>query len=256
MINIKNKVSINKMQEAGRLLGNMFDNVLAPSIRPGINTLAIDSLIENYLNDNGLVSKTKGYKGYQHVCCVSVNDEVVHGIPNANKIIKIGDLVKVDVCASWKGYCADMARSFLVGEEQPSSKKVQLIEVAQKALDKGIAQARVGNRLSDISAAIQHEVEQHGFGVIRDFAGHGIGKQMHEEPEILNYGKPGQGMVLQAGMTFAIEPMITMGNYQVYITRDGWTVKTADKSLAAHVEDTIVITENGPKILTRTELGK
>ncbi|MGB8367366.1 MAG: type I methionyl aminopeptidase [Candidatus Babeliales bacterium] len=253
MISIKNKVSINKMLHAGYLLASMFDKVLANSIHQGMSTLAIDSLIEDYLNKNGLISKTKGYKGYQHVCCVSINDEVVHGVPSADKIIKNGDLVKIDVCASWKGYCADMARSFLIGDKI-SPKKTKLIKAAQKALDKGIAQAQVGNRLSDISAAIQHEVESHGFGVIRDFAGHGIGKQMHEEPEILNYGNPGQGMVLQAGMTFAIEPMITMGDYKIYITDDGWTVKTVDKSLAAHVEDTIVITENGPKILTRNEL--
>ncbi len=252
MISIKNKISINKMFQAGRLLAEMF-KMLEPLIRPGISTLKIDSLIENYLNKNGLVSKTKGYKGYKHVCCVSINDEVVHGVPEAHKIIETGDLVKIDVCASWSGYCADMARSFLVGSEQVSKKK-QLILVAQKALDKGIEQAQVGNRLSDISAAIQKEVEQHGLAVVRDFAGHGIGKQMHEEPEILNYGKPGQGIVLQAGMAFAIEPMVTMGDYKVYITEDGWTAKTVDKSLAAHVEDTIVITDKGPKILTRSEL--
>lgn len=254
MISIKNKVSINRMFQAGRLLTEMF-KILEPLIRPGISTLEIDSLIENYLNRKNLVSKTKGYGNYKHVCCVSINDEVVHGIPKAHKMIQAGDLVKVDVCASWKGYCADMARSFLVEGEQNSEKK-QLILVAQKALDKGIEQARVGNRLSDISAAIQQEVERHGFAVVRDFAGHGIGKQMHEEPEVLNYGKPGKGIVLQAGMTLAIEPMVTMGDYKVYITEDGWTAKTVDKSLAVHIEDTIVITDNGPRILTRSELEK
>ena len=254
MISIKNKVSINKMLQVGHLLAEMF-KTLESLIRPGMNALAIDSLIEDYLNKNGLVSKMKGYRGYKHVCCVSINDEVVHGVPRADKIIEAGDLVKVDVCASWRGYCADMARSFLIGNGQ-MSKKSKLILVAKKALDKGIEQAQVGNRLSDISAAVQKEVEQHGFAVVRDFAGHGIGKQMHEEPEILNYGKPGQGIVLQAGMTFAIEPMITMGDYKIYITEDGWTAKTVDKSLAAHVEDTIVITENGPKVLTRNKLGK
>jgi len=254
MISIKNKTSISKMFQAGRLLAEMF-KMLEPLIRPGVSTLKIDSLIENYLNKKGLVSKTKGFRDYKHVCCVSINDEVVHGIPKTYKIIQTGDLVKVDVCASWNGYCADMARSFLVGDEQDSEKK-RLILVAQKALDKGIEQAQVGNRLSDISAAIQQEIERHGFAVVRDFAGHGIGKRMHEEPEVLNYGKPGKGIVLQAGMAFAIEPMVTMGDYKVYITEDGWTAKTIDKSLAVHVEDTIVITDSGPKILTRSELEK
>jgi len=254
MVNIKNKISISKMFQAGRLLAKMF-KILEPLIRPGISTLKIDSLIEHYLSKNGLISKTKGYGSYKHVCCISINDEVVHGVPKAHKVIKTGDLVKVDVCASWRGYCADMARSFLIEDEQ-NSKKKQLIFVAKKALDKGIEQAQVGNRLSDISAAIQQEVERHGLAVIRDFAGHGIGKQMHEDPEILNYGQPGQGIVLQAGMAFAIEPMVTMGDYKIYITEDGWTAKTVDKSLAAHIEDTIVITDNGPKILTRSELEK
>ena len=174
----------------------------------------------------------------------------MHGVPSANKKLEKGDLVKVDVCASWKGYCADMARSFYVGNQMPDSVQ-HFVDTAQRALDKGIDQARPGKRLSDISAAIQEEVEKEGFGVVRDFAGHGIGKQMHEDPEILNYGKAGQGPTLRPGMAFAIEPMITMGDYSVYITKDKWTVKTTDKSLATHVEDTIVVTENSPKILTR-----
>ena len=173
----------------------------------------------------------------------------MHGVPTKNKLLAPGDVVKVDICASWKGYCGDMARTFFVVHSTPAARK--LVEVAQSALDKGIAQALVGNRLGDISAAIQAEVEKHGFGVVRDFAGHGIGKQLHEDPELLNYGSPGQGPVLRAGMTLAIEPMITQGGYDVYITQDGWTVKTEDRSLAAHVEDTIAITDQGPKILTR-----
>ena len=164
--------------------------------------------------------------------------------------MQLGDLVKVDVCASWNGYCADMARSFFVGEPLTEEAK-KLVEVARQALDKGIEKACVGNRLSDISSAIQHEVEKYGFGVVRDFAGHGIGKKMHEEPEVLNYGRPGCGPILKEGMTLAIEPMITAGKYAVYVAPDGWTVKTVDGSLAAHVEDTIAITNTGPIILTR-----
>lgn len=254
MINIKNKVSLSKMEEAGRILSHIFDTLDAV-IRPGMTTLDIDTYIADQLKQYGLVSKSLGYMGYEHVSCVSVNDVVVHGVPSSRDVLKNGDLVKVDVCASYKGYCADMARSFFVGADVDDKAK-KLVEVAERALKKGIAQAIPGNRLSDISAAIQQEVEAHGFGVVRDFAGHGIGKQMHEDPEILNYGKPGNGPVLRPGMTFALEPMITMGKYDVYITEDGWTVKTEDGSLAAHVEDTIVITEGEPKVLTRTDKNR
>ena len=248
MITIKNKSSLRKMEEAGRLLAQIF-NDLYYLIRPEVSTLELDRWIDEQLIKNNLVSKTKGYMGYRHVSCISVNDEVVHGVPQGNKILKDGDMVKIDVCASWKGYCADMARAFFVG---PASQEAQkLVEAAQAALNKGIEKAVAGNYLSDISSAIQREVERHGFGVVRDFAGHGIGKHMHEDPEILNYGAEGKGPLLQSGMTFALEPMITQGKFDVYITEDGWTVKTVDKSLAAHVEDTIVITDNEPKILTR-----
>lgn len=251
MIIIKNKASIQKMEEAGRLLSQIFDEI-SPLIRPGISTLEIDTWIVEQLKARGLVSMTKGYKTYKHSSCISVNDEVVHGVPKASKLLAEGDLVKVDICASWQGYCADMARSFFVGTAD--AKAQALVQTAKIALDKGIAQARPGKRLSDISAAIQAEVEKQGFSVIRDFAGHGIGKNMHEEPEILNYGKAGSGPILRPGMTFAIEPMITMGRYDVYIEKDGWTVKTEDKSLAAHVEDTVLITQDEPKILTRVAL--
>lgn len=249
MITIKNKASIEKMRTAGQIISGIMQDVSA-LIRPGISTSEIDNFIAQALKKNDLVSCTKGYHGYRHVCCVSVNDEVVHGVPSDAKVLALGDLVKVDLCASYKGYCADMARCFFVGN--PTKEQEKLVRVAQQALDKGIEKARAGNHLTDISAAIQAEVEAHGYGVVRDFAGHGIGKQMHEDPEILNYGKPGRGPVLQVGMSFAIEPMITIGNYDVYVSKDGWTVKTVDKSLAAHVEDTIVITEHGPQILTRS----
>lgn len=248
MITLKNKASIIKMQHAGQELADMCD-MLKSIIQPGITSLDIDAWIESEFKKRDLVAKTKGYMGYKHSCCVSVNDEVVHGVPSAKTVIRDGDLVKVDMCASYKGYCADMARCFLVGSVDRTTQK--LVQVAQSSLDKGIAQARAGNRLSDISAAIQQEVERAGFGVVRDFAGHGIGKSMHEDPEILNYGEAGQGPILRAGMTFALEPMITVGNYDVYVCKDGWTVKTVDKSMAAHVEDTVLITEGDPVILTR-----
>lgn len=247
MIHIKNKLSIQKMAQAGSLLSDILDAV-THLIKPGVSTAEIDAWIELQLKQKSLQSQVKGYMGYRHVSCISVNDVVVHGVPRADCILQGADLVKIDVCASWDGYCADMARSFFVG--QPSEQAQRLVEVAQNALKKGIEQARVGNRLSDISSAIQQEVEKHGFGVVRDFAGHGIGKNMHEEPEIVNYGKPGKGPLLREGMTFAIEPMVTAGKYHVYVAADGWTVKTVDRSLAAHVEDTIAITNAGPIILT------
>ena len=249
MITIKNKMSIAKMEKAGLALQEVFSQ-LTDFIKPGLSTLSIDSYIAQLLKEYNLVSKMKGYRGYNHVSCISVNDEVVHGVPKADKYLKNGDLVKIDVCVALNGYCADMARAYFVGDV--TDKAAKLVEVADTALQKGIEKARAGNRLTDISAAIQEEVEKNGFGVVRDFAGHGIGKQMHEDPEILNYGKPGNGPILRPGMAFAIEPMITHGRYDVYVTADGWTVKTVDKSLAAHVEDTIVITENEPKILTRS----
>lgn len=249
MITIKNKISVSKMEKTGLLLQEIFDE-LSDYIKEGVSTLAIDTKIAQLQKQKKLVSKTLGYRGYKHVSCISVNDEVVHGVPCESRILKDGDLVKVDICASHEGYCADMARAYFIGK--PSAQALKLVEVAENALKKGISQARAGNRLGDISAAIQEEVEKHGYGVVRDFAGHGIGKQMHEDPEILNYGKPGQGVLLQPGMTFAIEPMITEGSYKVYVAKDGWTVKTSDMSLAAHVEDTIAITHGEPKVLTRS----
>lgn len=253
MITIKDAFSIQKMETAGKFISEILHNI-SPLVCEGTATAQLDIWIANELKKNGLVSQSLGYHGYRHVSCISINDEVVHGIPSDNKIIKNGDLVKIDVCASWQGYCADMARCYYVGT--PNAEVMNLVSVAQQALDKGIEKAVSGNRLSDISAAIQQEVERHGFGIVRDFAGHGIGKKMHEDPEIVNYGKPGRGPVLKPGMAFAIEPMITMGNYKVYVETDGWTVRTMDKSLAAHVEDTIIIMENGPRIITRFQGNK
>lgn len=246
---VKNKQALDTMRTAGKLLAEIFDKVDS-IVQEGKSTAAIDAWIEVELLQRNMVSQSKGYKGYRHVSCISVNDVVVHGVPSDQVILQQGDLVKVDVCAAWQGYCADMARSFIVGNIRDEHKE-HLIVVAQQALDKGIAMAVTGNRLFDISAAIQQHVEKHHYGVVRDFAGHGIGKRMHEEPDVPNFGTAGTGMRLKAGMTFAIEPMITQGSYEVIIDRDGWTVRTKDRKLAAHVEDTIVVGDNGPEILTR-----
>lgn len=248
MITIKNKSSIQKMEEAGKRLSILFEE-LKPFVQAGITTMFVNDWIEQQLKKSGLVSRMKGYMGYKYVSCISINNQVVHGVPSEKRVLQEGDFFTVDVCASFKGYCADMARIFYVGS---MPKNIQTFaQVAERSLYAGVAQAVVGNRLTDISAAIQKEVEAAGFGVVRDFAGHGIGKLMHEDPEVLNYGAPGQGPVLRAGMALAIEPMITMGSYEVHIEEDGWTVCTNDDSLAAHVEDTIIITQDGPKVITK-----
>jgi methionyl aminopeptidase len=252
MIIIKTEQELQKIREAGRRLAPIVENV-KQILAPGISTLDIDAWIERELEKVDLVSQSKGYRGYQHASCISLNTEIVHGVPSAKKKLHEGDLVTIDVCAAWQGYCADMARTFVVGNTEKNSvqQAYKLIEVATHALDRGIEKALVGGRLTDISSAIQREVEKAGFSVIRDFCGHGIGKKMHEEPEILNYGAPGRGPVLQAGMVFAIEPMIAAGDYAVKLLMDGWTAVTADGSLAAHVEDTVIITMQGPEIVTR-----
>lgn len=248
MITFKNKYALQAMETAGALLAQLFSELEA-YMQPHTTTLAIDGVIDQYLDKHRLISQSRGYGTYRHVSCVSVNDEVVHGVPSARCILREGDLVKVDVCAAYKGYCADMARCFFVGNA--SDKARALVDVAYRALNKGIEQVSEGQRLTNISHAIQTEVERHGYGVVRDFAGHGIGRRMHEDPEILNYGPPGRGPLMRVGMAFAIEPMITQGDYQVYVADDGWTAKTVDGSLAAHVEDTVVITEHGPRVITR-----
>jgi len=248
VIPILNDASLIKMKVAGELLAEVFV-VIAQHVIAGISTLELDSLIERELELRKLVPGCKGYMGYKHVSCISLNDEVVHGIPSSTRVVKAGDVVKVDVSAAYQGFFADMARPFLVS---PVSQQVQqFVHAAYVALDKGIDKAQAGNRLSDISYAIQQEVESHGYGIVRDFAGHGIGRAMHEDPEILNYGVPGKGPVLKRGMGLALEPMITMKGYRVFVAHDGWTVRTVDGGLAAHVEDTVIITDNGPMIITR-----
>lgn len=248
MIIIKDERALQKIREAGQRIACILRDV-KDVLAAGVSTLQVDDWIVDQLKKYELVSQTLGYHGYGHVSCVSVNDVVVHGIPDKRRILKSGDLVSVDICAAWQGYCADAARSFIIGDGSAEARA--LIDAAQKSLDLGIAKSVVGGRLSDISSAIQQEVEKSNFSVIRDFCGHGIGAKMHEEPKILNYGIPGRGAILKAGMVFAIEPMITAGGYHVKIEPDGWTVKTVDGSLAAHVEDTVIITALGPEVVTR-----
>ena len=222
--------------------------VLIRELKPGMTTLDLDVLTETYIRDHGGTPAFKGYRNYPKSLCASLNDEVVHGIPS-KRVLKDGDIIGLDVGAIVEGFYGDGAVTVSVGEVQPSIR--QLIEVTQEALSKGLEQAVVGKRLSDISSAIQTHVERHGFSVVRDFVGHGIGRQLHEEPQVPNYGKPGQGPRLKPGMALAIEPMVNMGGAGVKVLDDGWTAVTSDGSLSAHFEHTIAIEPAGPpRVLT------
>jgi methionyl aminopeptidase len=238
------------MITAGHKLAEVFTR-LDTVLRPGVSTLDLDSWIDLAVMQAGLVAECKKVRGYHHVSCISRNDEVVHGIPRAGSILCEGDIIKIDVVASYKGFCADMARTYSVACPMKAD-VYSCLQASQRALDAGISVCLAGNRVGDISAAIQREIERSGpYGIVRDFAGHGIGKRMHEDPEILNYGNPGTGPLLREGMGLAIEPMVTLGSHDVCVDSDGWTVRTKDGSLAVHVEDTVIIGPHGPEITTR-----
>ena len=251
MIVVKNRQAISKMKEAGKRLSEAIAETIN-FIQPGHSTSQIDSFIEKKLVSLKMDPRCKSYMGYRHVSCISVNDVVVHGVPS-QLVLQENDLVKVDVCASYQGYCADMARPKYLGL-LPNERIIKMLANAEAALKSGISMATKGKRIGDISSAIQQTVEMEGYGILRDFAGHGIGKKMHEAPEILNYGKANTGAYIQPGMTFAIEPMITMGKEEVYIDSDGWTVRTKDGSLSAHIEDTVLVTESEPEVLTNSSI--
>lgn len=250
MIVVKNKIALDKMRVAGRLLAQILGEVSSQVVL-GANTLEIDTFIEKKMRKAGLVPVCKGYGGYEYATCISLNDTVIHGVPSQKTVLKSGDFVKIDVAGSYKGYCADMTRCFFVGEVSNMVKR--LSRVAQRALDAAIDEIAPGKRVSDISARVQREVESQGFGIVRTFAGHGIGKKLHEEPQVPNYSEPGQGPILREGMTLAIEPMITEKSYEVRVMEDGWSVKTVDGGLAAHVEDTVAVVKGGAEVLTRLD---
>ena len=250
MIIVKSQREIELMKEAGRLVAKVFETI-EPLIKPGISTYEINEIAEKVIYDGGGTCPCKGYYDYPAGTCVSVNETLIHGIPSKKIILREGDLVSLDVVANLKGYCADATRTYLVGTCRDSVK--QILDVCQKAFYEGIKQAKPGNRVGDISAAIQHYVESHGYSVARDFTGHGIGKGMHEDPSVPNYGIAGTGPILQKGMTIAVEPMILEGKKETRILGDGWTVKSKDGKLTCHYENTIVITEDGNEIITLTE---
>lgn len=254
-VTIKSADEIEKMREAGRILALVHQN-LAKEIKPGMSTLDIDRLGEEMIRSYHCIPSFKNYCGYPASVCVSVNDEVVHGIPTEDRIIKEGDIVSLDTGVIYNGYQSDAARTIAVGEV--SKEAVLLIERTRQSFFEGMKMAYAGNHLHDISAAIGDYASSLGYGVVEDLCGHGIGKNMHEEPEIPNFRQPRwkRGIKLKAGMTLAVEPMINIGTPDVLWTEDEWTVVTADHSLSAHYENTILITEGKPEILSLTEEEK
>ncbi|MCA9452440.1 MAG: type I methionyl aminopeptidase [Nitrospiraceae bacterium] len=247
MIIIKTAEEIELIARAGKIV-TQCHQLLVQEVKPGITTLELDKLTEECILDMGGIPAFKGYRNYPSSLCASINEQVVHGIPSKREL-KDGDIIGLDVGAIVDGFYGDGAVTVAVGEVPENTQS--LIAVTREALRKGIEQAVVGNRLSDISFAIQTHVERHGYSVVRDFVGHGIGRQLHEEPQVPNYGRPGQGPRLKTGMALAIEPMVNLGGSAVRVLKDGWTAVTCDSSLSAHFEHTITIEANGPpRILT------
>ncbi|MDK2853030.1 MAG: methionyl aminopeptidase [Proteiniphilum sp.] len=246
---LKTDEEIEFMRDANRLVG-MTLGELSRHIRPGVTTLQLDRIAETFIRDHGAYPTFLGYGGFPNAICTSVNENVVHGIPN-NKPLEEGDVISIDCGTNLRGFCGDSAYTFCVGEVKVEVK--QLLRVTREALYKGIEQAREDNRIGDIAAAIQSYCESHGYGVVRELVGHGIGKQMHEAPEVPNYGRRGTGPLLQNGMCIAIEPMINMGGRKVVFENDGWTVRTKDRKPSAHFEHTIAIRNGKADILSTFE---
>ena len=247
MIIIKNSEQIALMKIAGRITAEAL-MVAKDLIRPGISTKEIDTKIRHYIEKCGATPSFLGYGGFPGSACISVNNQVIHGIPSERVILKDGDIVKVDVGARYRGYNGDSARTFTVGKV--SDEALRLISVTEGSFYEAMKVARPGNRIGDIGFAVESFVISNGFSVVKDFVGHGLGKDLHEEPEIPNYGRAGRGARLYPGMTLAIEPMVNAGSYGVRVLSDGWTVETSDGALSAHYENSILITDNDPIILT------
>ena len=249
MIIIKTSKEIDYMKESGRIVEEAL-NLMEKSIRPGISTLELDRIAEEFITKQGAVPSFKGYGGFPGSICASVNDVVIHGIPSNKIILKDGDIISVDLGAVKNQYHGDAARTFPVGSV--SKEAEQLIEVTRASFFEGLKKIEIGGKLSDISNAIQVYAEAFGYSMVKDYVGHGIGKSLHEMPNVPNYGPPGRGPKLDEGMVLAIEPKVNMGTYKVKVLPDQWTVKTADGKLSAHYENTVAITGNGPCLLTLT----
>lgn len=246
MIVVKTRAQIDKMRQAGILVAQTLD-LMERLAKPGIRTIDLDAAAEEFILSKGAVPAFKGYMGYPATLCVSIDDEVVHGIPSDRRLTE-GQIVSVDVGVNLDGWYGDAARTLCIGDVSADAKR--LLDVTKEALKRGISQAKAGNRLGDISAAVQTYAEEHGYSVVRELVGHGIGQRMHEEPQVPNFGRAHTGPELKAGMVLAIEPMLNVGGCEVSFDADKWTVRTADGSLSAHFEHTVAITESGPEILT------
>ncbi|HBT20949.1 MAG TPA: type I methionyl aminopeptidase [Peptococcaceae bacterium] len=246
MIFLKSEQELELMREAGRVVANVLLE-LEVAVKPGITTEKLNEIAEDIIIKSGARPLFKGYKGFPASICTSINEEVVHGIPGLRKL-ESGDIISIDVGVEKNGYCGDAAVTIPVGDVD--EEVMRLIEVTREALAAGIKQAVMGNRLSDISHAVQSYVESNGFSVVREYVGHGIGRKMHEEPPVPNFGVPGRGPRLVPGMVLAIEPMVNMGTYMVQVKEDGWTVVTCDGKYSAHFEHTVAVTKDGPRILT------
>ena len=248
MIVLKTTRELGLMKEACVIAAGAL-KAAGAAVEPGVSTEEINRIAHNFITKSGAIPTFKGYSGYPAATCISINDEVIHGIPNKKRIIKAGDIVSIDVGATFNGYVGDNAATFAAGDISPEAQR--LCDTTRESLYEGIRMAVAGGRLGDIGSTIQRYCEERGFSVVREFTGHGIGKQMHEDPSVPNFGTPGRGVRLLPGMTIAIEPMINMGGAGIRQLPDGWTIKTRDGSLSAHFEHTVAITADGPVILTK-----
>jgi methionyl aminopeptidase len=246
MIIVKTKEQIMKMKRAGEILASCHKEIRG-MIRPGVTTLAIDRFAESFMKEHGATPEQKGYHGYPYATCASINDVICHGFPKETALAD-GDIVTIDMVVNLDGWLADSAWSYSVGNVSDEAQK--LLDVTKESLYRGIAQSVIGNRIGDVANAIQTFAEAEGFSVVRDFIGHGIGEEMHEEPQVPHYGPPHRGIRLKEGMVFTIEPMLNTGTYRTKVDADGWTARTLDGGLSAQYEHTIAITEDGPIILT------
>ncbi|KJR46999.1 Methionine aminopeptidase [Desulfosporosinus sp. I2] len=247
MIELKNASQLELMRKAGRIVAETLE-LVREHAKPGVTTLELDRIAEKYIRSQGAIPAFKGYNGFPATLCTSVNEQVVHGIPSLRNLDS-GDIISIDCGAHIEGFFGDSAITLIIGEVDEEIQR--LLKVTEESLMMGIAQARLGNRLYDVSHAVQKHVEANKFSVVRDYVGHGIGRAMHEDPQIPNFGKPGRGPRLEVGMALAIEPMVNMGTHEVQTLKDRWTVVTKDNLPSAHFEHTVAITENGPEILTR-----
>jgi methionyl aminopeptidase len=248
MIIYKSPEEIAKMRRAGRVVAGTIDRVVA-AVRPGIATADLDAVAEAYIDEQGAIPSFKGYKGFPASICVSINEEVVHGIPSPRRVLAEGDVLSLDFGAIWEGFHADSALTMFVGDP-PSAEAEKLVRATEEALEAGISQIAPGARLSDVGAAVQQVAEGAGFSVVREYVGHGIGRSLHEDPQIANYGEPGRGPLIKPGLVVAVEPMVNIGGWETRVLADDWTVVTEDGSISAHFEHTIAVTEDGREVLT------